>query len=294
MQFEIEIIKWFQGIGNVVFDILVEGITFLGEQYVIIVILAFIYFVYNKKIGEAIAYTLFLSLSLNNAVKGVIGAKRPFEVDNTIVPKRPQTATGFSFPSGHTQGSTTLYTSIGLVLKNRKVWIGVICLVFLIGASRLYLGVHFPRDVIVGWALGITCSFLGSYLYNKFATSLKAKMLLFITTAVIFIPFNFIFYRSNFSDIEKYRDFFTGYALFWGFILATFIENKYVNFDCSNTLKIRLIRYFIGLLLFVIIQFGLKLLFPDENIFFDMLRYFLVTFVPMGLYPLTFKKFKLI
>lgn len=293
MQIEIEIIKWFQTIGNVVFDVLAECITIFGEQYIMIVILAFIYFVYNKKLGEAIAYSVFLSLNLNNAIKGLFKAPRPFEYDNTIKGKRAHTATGYSFPSGHTQGATSLYGSIGLRLKNKKLWIIIICLLFLVGISRLYLGVHFPRDVIVGWILGTLCAIVGAYLYDKYAHNLKAKIVLLALTFVIFIPFAFIYYQPNFQNLEKYLDFYKGFALFLGFIFAVLIENKYVNFDCKSPLKVKLIRYFIGLLIFVVVHMGLKLVFPKESLIFDMIRYFLVTFVPMALYPLTFKKLNL-
>lgn len=293
MQFEFEIIKWFQDISNDFFDVLAEGITFFGEQYIMIVIIAFIYFVYNKRLGEAIAYSVFLSLNLNNAIKGMVKAKRPFQLDEAIVPKRAHTATGFSFPSGHTQGATVLYTSIGMKLKHKKLWIVIIVGILLVALSRVYLGVHFPHDVVAGLLLGFACAILGTYLYDKFATNLKNKLMMLLITALLYIPFAFIFYQPSFTDIEVYRDFYTGLALFLGFIAAIYIENKYVNFDCKSPMKVKLIRYFIALLIFVVTQMGLKIIFPNDNIFFDILRYFLVTFVPMGLYPLTFKKLNL-
>jgi membrane-associated phospholipid phosphatase len=293
MQFEIEIIKWFQSIGNAVLDVIGEGITIFAEQYVMIVIIAFIYFVYNKKLGEAIAYSIFLSLNINNTIKALVKAPRPYEYDHTIKGKRAQTATGYSFPSGHTQAATVLYSSISLRLKKQKITIAAIIIIFLIGISRLYLGVHFPRDVIAGWVLGIGSTFLGAYLYDKFAKSYKSKMLLLLITAIIFIPFGFVFYQSDFQALEKYLDFYKSISLFLGFIAAMAIENKYVNFDCSGPLKMRLIRFFMGLLIVGIVYLGLKLIFPKEVLICDMIRYFCVIFIPMGIYPLTFKKLHL-
>ena len=87
-----------------------------------------------------------------------------------------------------------------------------------------------------------------------------------------------------------YKDFYTAFALFLGFIPAVIIENKFVNFNCLNSLKIRLIRLAIGLVIILGTYVGLKMIFPPENIYFDMLRYFLVIFIGLGIYPLIAKK----
>lgn len=293
MEFEIQFIKWLQKASSGILDFLAEVITFFGEQYVVIFVLAFIYFVYNKKLGEKIAYTLFLSLGINNALKGVVKAPRPFNVDPNIIGMRQSTATGYSFPSGHTQISSTFYTSIANFIKNKKFWIFTIVLIFLVGLSRIYLGVHFPKDVVVAIILGVGIAFLGSNLYDLFGNNYKTKHILFLVTLLLLFPFAIIFYRSDYASILPFRDFYTNYALFLGFFFATLVEGKYVNFNNDSPLKQKLIRYFVAILLFIIIQFGLKVIFPDENIYFDMLRYFLVTFIPMGIYPLFFKKLKL-
>lgn len=294
MNFEINIIKWFQEISTDFTDFLGEAITFLGEQFIIVAIIAFIYFVYNKKAGEFIAYSVFLSACLNGAIKGLVRAKRPFQIDDTIIPKRGQTATGYSFPSGHTQNAATFYTSLGKIFKKKWLWIIIGIIIFLVALSRIYLGVHFPRDVIAGAFLGVGAAILGFYLFNSVYENPKRKLLLFIITGLIFFPFLFIFYEEKFVNIEIYRDFYITYALYLGFGTAIFIENKYVSFDCQGTLSKRLLRFFLAILLFLIIQSGLKLVFPRQNIFFDMIRYFLTTFIPLGIFPLTFKKLKLL
>ncbi|HHU55617.1 MAG TPA: phosphatase PAP2 family protein [Acholeplasmataceae bacterium] len=293
MNFELNIIKWFQEIANDFTDILGEGITILGEQVIIVAIVAFIYFVYNKKAGEYIAYSVFLSACINGAIKGLVRAPRPFQVDNSIVGKRAQTATGFSFPSGHTQAAASFYTAIGKIFKNKKIWIVIGIIIFLVGVSRIYLGVHFPRDVIVGAALGVGSAILGFYLFNLVYENPKRKFLLFFVTGLIFFPFLFVFYEENYVDIEMYRDFYITYALYFGFGTAIYIENKFVNFTCDCKLNKRIIRFIVAVILFLCLQLGLKYILPNENIFFDMLRYFLTAFIPLGIFPLTFKRFNL-
>lgn len=294
MNIEYEIIKWFQEISNNFIDIIAELITMLGEQYLFVVVISFFYFVYNKKMGTVLAYSLFLSAAFNNAIKGVVQAKRPFELDSGIVPKRPETATGFSFPSGHSQNSSSFYTSLGLIINKKKYWIIFGIVIFLIALSRVYLGVHFPHDVVVGVVLGIGTAFLGNFLFKKYGDSLKGTIILLATTAIIFLPFIFIFYHSDHEAIAKFRDFYITYAMFLGFSLAIIIERYYVDFNCNTRLKRRIYRFLIGVFLCGLLMLGLKTVFPDNSIIFDFIRYFLTAFVPMGLFPLTFKKLNLL
>ncbi|MDD4211978.1 MAG: phosphatase PAP2 family protein [Bacilli bacterium] len=289
MEWELALIKWLRSTSTEVSNIIGELITIFGEQYVLIVILAFIYFVYNKKVGEQIAYCVFIGVCSNNAIKGLVERARPFTVDESIIPARQETATGFSFPSGHTQNASTFYSAVGLHFKNHKLWIAIGVIIILIACSRVYLGVHYPTDVIAGALLGFGGALLGTYLYQKWGSNFKHKMILFNATALCFLPFVFIYYRPSFSDIEIYRDFYTGYALFLGFIAAVFVENKYVNFTCQTAIKRRLIRFGLSLIVFIGLLFGLDILFPEGYIFLDMLRYGLVSFVGMGLFPFLFK-----
>ena len=113
-------------------------------------------------------------------------------------------------------------------------------------------------------------------------------------TALIFFPLLFIFYKNDFNSLSKFRDFYTTYALYIGFALAVIIENKYVNFTCNTTLKKRIYRFIIALFLFGIVNLGLKILLPNNSIFIDMFRYFLTSFVPLGIFPLLFKKLNLL
>lgn len=294
MDFEFEIIKWFQNISNGFLDILAELITMLGEQYLFMAVIAFIYFVYNKKLGETLAYSVFVSAAINNVIKGVVKAQRPFELDSEIISKREHTATGYSFPSGHAQNSSTFYTSIGLMIKKKKIYIIIGVVIGLIAVSRVYLGVHFPHDVIAGVLFGISAAILGDYLYNKYGMETKSRLILLSITSLIFLPFLFIYYKSDLNAMIKYRDFYNTYAMFIGFSLAITIENKYVGFTCDTPLKRRIYRFVIALVLLIGIQFGFKVLLPEENIFIDMLRYFLTIFIPLGLFPLTFKKLNLL
>ena len=114
---ELEILKAIQSIANPFFDTLFQGITILGEQTVIIVAIALIYWAINKRLGVFIAYSTLTNTLVNGAIKGVFNRKRPIG-EPGIRSLRTHTATGYSFPSGHTQQATGFYGSIAQYINN--------------------------------------------------------------------------------------------------------------------------------------------------------------------------------
>ncbi|MDD3107393.1 MAG: phosphatase PAP2 family protein [Bacilli bacterium] len=287
--FEISIIKALRELSTPFIDGLLQVITVLGEQYVLIVVLAVVYFIFDKRAGQRIAYSIFTSLSFNGSIKGIVKYERPFVYDTSYEPVRVETATGYSFPSGHTQNSSVTYTSLALQFKKKWLFWVVGIVIFLIGLSRVGLGVHYPKDVLFGWIFGISIAFLGNYLHRKFENDPKKQAFLYLITFAVFFPFVFIFWRKDFIDIEIYRDFYTSYAMFAGFIAGSIWERKANDFTCKAPLGKRLLRLFGAIVCVMITQFGLDMVFPEGFILLDMLRYFLVSFVTLGLYPVLFK-----
>jgi membrane-associated phospholipid phosphatase len=288
-EFELQIVRFLREISTQFTDALSQAVTFLGEEYALIVLLAVVYFILDKKKGEKIAFAIFASISLNNVLKGLFKAPRPFEVDPSIDAVRVETATGYSFPSGHSQNAGVTYYSIAHNYKKRWLTWTVIAVIVFIGLTRMTLGVHFPSDVLVGIGLGIGMAILCAKLYDTFATTFKKKMILYAIAVGVYVPFLLVFYLQSPNDLTKYRDFYISFSLFTGFILAMLLENKYVGFHCAVPLKLRLIRFAIGMVVVLAIQTGLKIIFLDL-LLFDMIRYFSVSFVGLGLYPLLTKR----
>ena len=218
---ELEILRSIQSIANPFLDILFQLITMCGEQIVLISIIAVIYWALDKKFGEYIAYSVLTSVLLNNTIKDIFKMKRPIG-EKGIRTLREQTATGYSFPSGHTQNASSFYGAMAIYLKKRVMHIIATIMIILVGFSRLYLGVHYPKDVIVGGILGVLTSLICYKLYNKF----ENKMLLYVITFVIFIP------ALTFAHSA---DFIKGMGTYLGFIIGIYIEKKYVNFSVETS-----------------------------------------------------------
>lgn len=275
---ELEILRHIQSIANPFLDFLFQLITICGEQIVIISIIAIVYWALDKKFGEYIAYSVLTSVLLNNTIKDIFKMKRPIGEEG-IRTLREQTATGYSFPSGHTQSASSFYGAIAIYLKKRAMDIIATIMIILIGFSRLYLGVHYPKDVIVGGILGILTSLICYKLYNKF----ENKMLLYVITFVIFIP------ALTFAHSA---DFIKGMGTYLGFIIGIYIEKKYVNFSVETSNGNKIIRVLLGVLILLVLQVGLKYILPGGTIF-SFIRYLLISSIAIGVYPMVFKKMKI-
>ena len=274
---ELEILRHIQSIANPFFDFLFQLITMCGEQIVLISIISIIYWALDKKFGEYIAYSVLTSVLLNNAVKDIFKMKRPIGEEG-IRTLREKTATGYSFPSGHTQSSASFYGAMAIYLKKKAMYIIATIMIISIGFSRLYLGVHYPKDVIVGGILGVLTSLICYKLYNRF----ENKMLLYVITFIVFIP------ALTFAHSA---DFIKGMGTYLGFVIGMYIEKKYVNFSIEGSTTVKVIRVLLGILILLVLQVGLKAIFPSETIF-SFISYALISFVGIGIYPMIFKKFK--
>jgi membrane-associated phospholipid phosphatase len=121
-------------------------------------------------VASAAAFTLWRHRQRRSAVlvacaaagAGVLseGLKRLFGRQRPELALRLATTTGFAFPSGHSAASAATYGALALVIKSRgHPWLGLLVGTVVpasVGASRVYLNVHFPSDVVVGWVLGAT------------------------------------------------------------------------------------------------------------------------------------------
>lgn len=286
----IDVVVFLQDLQNDFFDFFFGFISFLGEEYVYILIFGIIYYTYDKKMGEFMAITLGFSATVNTLIKNIVGAPRPFQKYPDLVENlRPDTSLGKSFPSGHTQNfSTVLFAGSFFAKKKMFFYISSI-LVILMMLSRMYLGVHFLEDVVVAAILGIGIAYGAYQIFNKFYEDTVKLHKLYIILIIIFFPFMF-FINGD--------DFFKSYGLLIGFVVGIMIEKKYIKFDIDILFWQKGLRVLLGLIIMVGIQQGFKILFgifaEDGTILMsilNMVRYFLIAFVGFGLYPFLFKKF---
>lgn len=287
-QMSVDLIIWLQNTGGTLGEMFFNFISFLGEQYVYILVLAIVYWAYDKKFGEYLATTLGISLSTNNFIKGVTELPRPYETYSEIENLRPETSYGSAFPSGHTQAFSAFLFAIAYKMK-RYWWLIAIILTLLMMMSRMYLGVHYLRDVLVGAALGITIALAHGYLFNRFYSDNQKLIQYYSIIALVLLP-GLFFLESN--------SFFQGYGIMTGLMVATSLEKKYVGFSVDKPLKILLIRIAAGFVLLLATLMFLKLVFgfigTEEGSWtfnmLDFIRYFIVSLMGFLVYPAVFKQ----
>lgn len=317
MAFELEIIHWLQSFSNRFWDFFFQFWTMFGEELIIIAILGFMYWCYDKKIGEALGITVFVSLVLNSVIKVLFHRLRPFQVDSQIANIRPDTATGYAFPSGHTQGAATVFGSLAIWVKKRWLTIVVTVIIVMVALSRMYLGAHFLSDVIVGGLLGIGLSFAFYYYLSKTENKQRLYNVVLALFGLVFIG-SFVFYlitattSIDQTDASIFYNNLEGVAkmmgAIFGFVFGVGFEKKRVNFENHNKLWKNLIRFAGGVLVVMAIRLALKAVFSlivdpealiDGEMFkaslvviFDFIRYYAMVFVGIGIFPMLFKKFK--
>lgn len=150
------ILLWIQEyVRNGMLTPLMKNITHLGDGGRIWILLAFIFlfFLKTRKAGVLVLFSMLTSLVINNMfLKHLVGRIRPYEavegLQRLIGPQGD-----FSFPSGHT-GSSFAAAVVILIMCPKKIGVPAMILAVLIGFSRLYLGVHYPSDVIAGAVTG--------------------------------------------------------------------------------------------------------------------------------------------
>lgn len=222
MGFQLDILMYLQSIRNELLTSIFTFFTICTEVPVITVLTGILYWCINKKAGQRTLFALCGSLNINAGVKNFVKMPRPIGTEG-LESLRVETATRYSFPSGHTQTATTFWTSMMYLF--RKAWIYIVGILMILGAgiSRLYLGVHWPMDVIVGWVFGIALSILFIKLFDYIDDSKNY----YILVGLILI-FGICTYFIGGEDLYKM------FGLYTGFALGYMVEDTYINFSTEN------------------------------------------------------------
>jgi len=262
---QVDIIRAVQSVANPVLDVVFGAITMLGAEGFFVAMVAVLFWTVSKRLAVRTGVLLILSSFVNSELKDLFRMPRPSPEDVRVI--MPETGGGYGFPSGHAQASTVFWGYLAHTIRKRWFTAVAIVLVFLIGLSRIYLGVHFPGDVVGGFLFGGII--LAAYIWvtgrpELGAVSSARTWLLVIVVAAA--PFALLLvYRS--PEAFKMVGFLAGVGA--GYVL----EERFVRSEERAPIATQVAKVVIGLGGVFALRAGLKALFAPEPVVLSLVRY---------------------
>jgi hypothetical protein len=215
-----------------------------------------IYWCIDRRMGARLLVLFLISAYINAIAKAVVGQPRPFQYDPRVQPLVH--ATGGGLPSGHTQGTVVLWGYLVSQHRSRILLIIAGFLMIAVPISRLYLGVHFPTDLLGGYLLGAILLVLYLRFVLKVEAWLVAKGVIWQTAAAVILPI-ILFWAS--PQGSRYALSACGALL--GFLPGIVLERRWIRFRSDGSFLKRSVRFIVGLVVLLGIWLGLRFAFSE-------------------------------
>jgi membrane-associated phospholipid phosphatase len=257
------VIQSVQAFGNPTLDSVFKVITFLGDEKFALLIVPFLYWALDKGLALRMGFLFLGSAYLNTVLKAVFAVPRPSPgVVRVITPTE-----GYSFPSGHAQTTATVWGYLAAQVRKLWFWAVTTALIVLVSLSRVYLGAHYPQDVIVGTLLGLVLVAIYNWLLRLYAgrtrVSLPAKLAIALAVPLILLA------------LHAETDTGSSMGTLLGLGVGVTLEGEWVRFSSAGSWGKRVARFVAGLIVLLALYFGLKAVLP-EGLLFRTVRYALI------------------
>ena len=295
-----DFLRFLESLRNPFLDTLMSVITLFGEETLFMVVGLIFFWCFDKKRGYFLLFAGFAGTVIIQILKMIFRIPRPWVLDPkfTIVESAREAATGYSFPSGHTQCAADLYG--GIARSSKKQWIRVvgIAMCLLVALSRMYLGVHTPLDVGVSLLVAAAIIFILYPIVYRLYDQPK-KMYVFIGILFLLTLANLLFVSlypfpadvdsANLADAQKVAWQFFFIILGMCFIYP--IDVHVLKFETRGVWWVQLIKLAGGIAILLALRILLK---SPFNALFGVnlgsgLRYFLIVIAAGILWPATFR-----
>lgn len=278
-----------------------SAVTQLGGEVIFIVAAVVVFWCVSKWEGYYLMTIAFCGTVLNQFLKLVCRVPRPWVRDPnfTIVESARTEATGYSFPSGHTQNAIGLFGGMARWGGRRWVRLGLTALALVIAFSRMYLGVHTPADVGVSLVLAAVLV-LGLYPLMRRAQE-KPRYMGYVLAAMLVVSGAFVVFveTCGFPADMDAENLASGIGNAWkmlgavaGMTLAWLLDRRYIHFETQAVWWVQVIKVAVGMALLLAIKSGLKApllaLLGHEGLAGGV-RYFLLVLVAGAVWPLVFR-----
>lgn len=307
---DIDILLFFQGLRESAAPWVTDVIAALSDgltSLLPVILCAMIYWCINKSAGAKMLMIYNCGNVVNELTKDIACVYRPWIKDSRIqvASQAAETATGYSFPSGHTTAATSFFCGAAQWLqeKHHWVWIPGILLPLFVGFTRLWLCAHTPQDVLVAFLLTLAVVFLAGALMDWIEKKPGRDLLVTIIGTVIGVAvLVFVSVKSYPMDYDAEGNLLVNYADmlpdafqkvggFLGFLYGWMLDRRFVHYSVEGTVLQRIIRFVLGIAVtlgaYLLVS---KVIKPVIGVYPGMfLSLFLVMFIITGAYPLAVK-----
>ncbi len=260
--------------------------TFLGTPDFFILVLPVVYWCIDSSLGIRIGFILLFGNGFNELAKLALQGPRPYWISSAVKPLAADSS--FGVPSGHAQIAAGVWGMIAARVRRGWAWTAALVIIFLIGLSRIYLAVHFPHDVLVGWLLGGLTLWAFLALWEPVAAWLKQRtvlqqVLLSIAASLLLVLLDALLvcslrgyvvpaeWLSNaaragepYPDPTSTEGIFTSSGALLGLALGLTWIGQTGGFQPSGPTWKRLLCFLVGLLGILVLYLGLSYLLPSE------------------------------
>jgi membrane-associated phospholipid phosphatase len=254
-QVGIDFIQAIQVVHGPVLDAVFKAITFMGEEEFFLVLLPLIFWCVDPAAGARLVVVFLLSAYVNSGLKDVFRHPRPFDLDTTV---KLHEVGGYGLPSGHSQSAVVVWGTVAVEFRKRWLWIVAVALMVLIGFSRIYLGVHFPTDVLAGWTVGAVVLALYVAWGPRIEAWLRRADLARQLAVAVVVPLALML-------VHPTKDTTSSMAVLMGLGVGMALSQRIVPYATAGSPGQRALRFLVGVLGVLVLYLGLSLLFPSEG-----------------------------
>jgi membrane-associated phospholipid phosphatase len=281
----IEVVVALQGLGQGM-RAPFQAISFLGSELFFLLLVPLVYWAIDARAGVRVGLILLVSTAVNTFLKLLFAGPRPYWYSDRVSAYAAESS--FGLPSGHSQISASVWGMLAIAIRRPWFWILAIALVVLIGISRMYLGVHFPSDVLAGWAIGAALLLgfvalagqVGAWFARR---SLGSQILVaFVTSLMLIAPAWLVAAAQDSRQLPEAwtqraaleGDPFNPWSLdtaasiagtWFGFVVGLALLSRQGMFDAAGPIRRRAARFAVGIAVLMLIWFALGQIFPRQD-----------------------------
>ncbi len=268
----IEVVLWFQQFSPTL-DLPFKILTSLGDKEFFLVLMPLVYWCINRRAGARLFILLLVSACLNEVTKLLADQPRPFNYDSRVIKMVHEDSGGF--PSGHTQSAVVVWGYLACRFNKKALWLLAGFLILAIPLSRIYLGAHFPTDLIGGYAIGALVLCIFFLLDSPIESWFNKKGTLYELGASMGLPVLLILFIPSGND-----DMLTAVGALMGVATGLVLERRWVRFNSDGRWWKLVLRYVVGLVILIGVWLGLRIVFHqlEPADLYRVIRYALVGF----------------